>query len=159
MQVFVLLFNAGTDNEGIHTLRLMGSDGREHNIVMMFESADDAERYALLLEAQDFQVPTVEEMPAEDIEEFCDAARYESKLIPAGFVPQSEAERIFLAPPERSLDRLDWTEDGVPSDRATDAAARSDASAPDDSADPADSADNAVSSELDDFRRRLEGLM
>ncbi|MGD1901272.1 MAG: DUF3110 domain-containing protein [Geitlerinemataceae cyanobacterium] len=149
MQVFVLLFNAGTDNEGIHSIRLLGSDGREHNVVMMFESADDAERYALLLEAQDFQVPTVEEFPAEDIEEFCEGARYEAKLIPRGFTPKSAEDRVFLAPPERNAENPDWSEDDDPRDRPAASGAA-----------PADNAaDNTVSSELDDFRRRLEGLL
>jgi len=57
MRVFVLLFNAGTENEGIHTIQ-MGAI----NKVLMFESEDDATRYALLLEAQDFPTPTVEKI-------------------------------------------------------------------------------------------------
>lgn len=142
MRVFVLLFNAGTDNEGIHTIRLVGSDGREHNIVMMFESAEDAERYAMLLEAQDFHVPTVEELLAEEIEEFCATANYEAKLIPIGFVPQSDEERIFLSPPITNTEKPDWSEDD--DDRA--------ASAPEED-------ETMVSSELDDIRRRLEGLL
>jgi hypothetical protein len=146
MRVFVLLFNAGTDNEGIHTIRLVGSDGREHNIVMMFESAEDAERYAMLLEAQDFHVPTVEELLAEEIEEFCTAANYEAKLIPIGFVPQSAEERIFLSPPVTNTEKTDWSED-----READT---------DDRPVPESDADEAVvSSELDEIRRRLEGLL
>ena len=49
MRVFVLLYDAGKDNEGIHSLELAGKTA-----VLMFENADDAERYAGLLEAQDF---------------------------------------------------------------------------------------------------------
>jgi len=49
MKVFVLLFNPGTENEGIHTLSM----GDRH-LVLMFEDEDDAIRYSLLLEAQDF---------------------------------------------------------------------------------------------------------
>lgn len=143
MRVFVLLFNAGTDNEGIHTIRLVGSDGREHNIVMMFESAEDAERYAMLLEAQDFQVPTVEEFLAEDIEDFCASANYEAKLIPIGFVPQSNEERIFLSPPETNAETTDWSEDSE------------NLGSVEDSEDDA----TIVSSELDAMRRRLEGLL
>lgn len=60
MKVYVLLFNARQENEGIHTIRLGTPQGGERNIVMMFESQDDAERYAMLLEAQDFHVPTAE---------------------------------------------------------------------------------------------------
>ncbi len=49
MRVFVLIFNAGTDNEGIHTIRV-----GDRNKILMFESEDDALRFALMLEAQDF---------------------------------------------------------------------------------------------------------
>jgi hypothetical protein len=143
MRVFVLLFNAGTDNEGIHTIRLVGSDGREHNIVMMFESADDAERYAMLLEAQDFQTPTVEEFFAEEIEDFCSGANYEAKRIPIGFVPQSDEERIFLAPPATNAEETDWSEDKDAQDNTS----------------VAGDDETMVSSELDDIRRRLEGLL
>ena len=44
MKVFVLLFNPGTENEGIHTLSM----GDRH-LVLMFEDEDDATRYSLLL--------------------------------------------------------------------------------------------------------------
>ena len=55
MLVWVLLFNANTDNEGIYTLEIEGN-----NIIIAFEQEDDAIRYAGLLEAQDFLSPTVE---------------------------------------------------------------------------------------------------
>ena len=53
MRVHVLLFDAGTDSEGIHSLEIAG-----RTVVLLFENPDDAERYAGLLEAQDFPVPT-----------------------------------------------------------------------------------------------------
>ncbi|PPT05292.1 hypothetical protein CKA32_000615 [Geitlerinema sp. FC II] len=140
------MFNARTENEGIHTIRLATPDGRERNIVMMFESRDDAERYALLLEAQDFHVPTVEEFDSEEIEEFCGTCNYEAKLIPEGFVPQSAEERIFLSPPETNLDDTDWErqhEEG--------------AEAP--SQPSPEEASEMSSAQLDDIRRRLEGLL
>ena len=55
MLVHVLLYDAGQDSEGIHSLELSGQ-----TVVLMFENCDDAERYAGLLEAQDFPTPTVE---------------------------------------------------------------------------------------------------
>lgn len=138
MRVFVLLFNARTENEGIHTIRLATPDGKERNIIMMFESEDDATRYAMLLEAQDFHAPTVEELDSEEIEAFCQSSGYESKFIPEGFVPQSPEERVFLAPPEANLDDTDWH----PETSAVD------------SEEP-----ELSNSELDDIRRRLEGLL
>ncbi|MEX0271339.1 DUF3110 domain-containing protein [Leptolyngbyaceae cyanobacterium UHCC 1019] len=103
MRVFILLFNAGTNNEGLHSLQ-MG----EHNVVLMFEEEDDATRYALLLEAQDFPVPTVEAFDQEEIEEFCQSSSYQCQIVPKGFVPQSDAERLLLAPPETNVDDAEW---------------------------------------------------
>jgi hypothetical protein len=61
MRVFVLLFNARTENEGIHTVRVGDAEGSlpgvGRNQVLMFESEDDATRFALMLEAQDFLPP------------------------------------------------------------------------------------------------------
>ena len=83
MRVFVLLYDAGKDNEGIHSLELAGKTA-----VLMFENADDAERYAGLLEAQDFPLPTVEELGRDEIEEFCRQAGYEARFVDSGFMPE-----------------------------------------------------------------------
>ena len=62
MLVHVLLYDAGQDSEGIHSLELSGS-----TVVLMFENPDDAERSAGLLEAQDFPVPSIEALDREEI--------------------------------------------------------------------------------------------
>lgn len=97
MQVFVLLFNAGTENEGIHTLK-MG----DQNIVLMFAAEDDATRYALLLEAQDFGSASIEAFDSEEIEAFCQEAGYLYKLVPEG---------TLEVPPEASVEQFDWQPD------------------------------------------------
>ena len=130
MQVFVLLFNAGTENEGIHTIRI-----GDHNLVLIFEQEDDATRYALLLEAQDFPVPTVEVMEQAEIEEFCEGAGYEGRFVPAGFVPQTDDERLLLAPPETNLEETDWQVDAKPEGQSE------------------------AETELERIRRKLEGLL
>ena len=95
MRVHVLLFDAGSDSEGIHSLEVGG-----RTVVLLFENLDDAERYAGLLEAQDFPVPTVEGLDREEVELFCSDAGYEARFIEAGFVPSTDEERLFMAPPE-----------------------------------------------------------
>jgi Protein of unknown function (DUF3110) len=124
MRVFVLLFNANTDNEGIHTISI-GS----RNLVLMFEQEDDALRYAMLLEAQDFPVPSVEAIDK--------SAGYECYLIPENFVPETEFERLLLAPPERNLEQTDWETGKKPQDDESDLS----------------------SEDLDRIRRQLEGLL
>ncbi|MFN5193878.1 MAG: DUF3110 domain-containing protein [Cyanobacteriota bacterium] len=138
MQVHVLLFDAGTDQEGIHSLELGG-----RTIVLMFEQADDAVRYAGLLAAQDFPEPTVEALDREEMEMFCLQSGYEARFVPAGFLPRSDEDRLLIAPPERNLDVSGWSEAEPPA-----AAAAADQAPADYSA-----------SELDALRRQLEGLL
>lgn len=127
MRVFILLFNVGTANEGIHTIQ-MG----DRNRVLMFESEDDAMRYALLLEAQDFPPASVEAIESEEVEEFCRSADYDWQLVEAG---------MLAIPPENNVEQTDW-ERGAPPPLTT---TESDA--------------EMSQSELDRIRRQLEGLL
>jgi hypothetical protein len=126
MRVYVLLFNARTENEGIHTLK-----AGDRNVILMFESEDDATRYGLMLEAQDFSSPTIEEFDSEEIEEFCQGADYDCKLVPEG---------TLAVPPETNVEQTDWNPDDEAPQKSE---ARSDLSG----------------NELDEIRRRLEGLL
>ena len=131
MRVNVLLFDAGSDSEGIHSLEIAG-----RTVVLLFENPDDAERYAGLLEAQDFPVPTVESLDREDVELFCRDAGYEARFVASGFVPESDEERVFMAPPEANRDVSQWKdEESLPEPEPS------------------------SSSELDALRKRLEGLL
>ncbi|OWY67483.1 hypothetical protein B7486_31470 [cyanobacterium TDX16] len=128
MRVFVLLFNARTENEGIHTIQT-----GDRNKVLMFESEDDAARFALMLEAQDFPAPTVEAMDAEEIKDFCDSAGYDWEVVPEG---------ALALPPEINIEQTDWQLDDEDKPLVEE---KSDS----------DMSDN----ELDSIRRRLEGLL
>jgi Protein of unknown function (DUF3110) len=136
-RVHVLLFDAGSDSEGIHSLELAG-----RTVVLLFEEEDDALRYAGLLEAQDFPTATVEAISKDEMETFCASAGYEARVVPAGFVPGTAEERLLLAPPERNLDLSHWKEDEDPDDGAQEAHL-------DEERDP----------QLEAFRRSLEGLL
>ena len=138
MRVHVLLFDAGSDSEGIHSLEVGG-----RTVVLLFENLDDAERYAGLLEAQDFPVPTVEGLDREEVELFCSDAGYEARFIEAGFVPSTDEERLFMAPPEANKDVSNWQDQ--------------DGSAPV----PVQDDESQVDSnpELDALRQRLEELL
>ena len=129
MRIYVLLFNARTENEGIHTLQV-----GDRNLVLMFESEDDATRYALMLEAQDFGAPTPEMFDHEEIEEFCESAGYESKLIEEGKLE---------IPPETNVESPDWNPDG----------------SSDDSPSPEAEERTMSDNDLDRIRRQLEGLL
>ncbi|BAZ10294.1 hypothetical protein NIES4071_21090 [Calothrix sp. NIES-4071] len=135
MRVFVLLFNARTDDEGIHTIRV-----NDRNKVLMFESSDDAERFAMLLEAQDFPVPSVEPMDSQEIEEFCSSADYDWEIVPSN--------GALAIPPELNVEETDWNPNAEKVSNNTDAPNQQ-------KSDMGDIPD----SELDSIRRRLEGLI
>ncbi|NEP13035.1 MAG: DUF3110 domain-containing protein [Symploca sp. SIO2C1] len=130
-RVFILLYNVGTDNEGVHSLQI-----QDRTVVLMFESEDDATRYGLLLEAQDFPPVSVEEIDMEDID--TEQFDYDWQLVPAGFVPENTLERLFLAPPEANLE---------PDDLQTDTKER------------VEEVEEVEMSNLDQIRRQLEGLL
>ncbi|NJN49222.1 MAG: DUF3110 domain-containing protein [Alkalinema sp. RL_2_19] len=139
MQIFVLLVNANTANEGIHSINI-----GERDIILMFEEEDDAIRYSLLLEAQDFPAEiSVEGIEQQEIEEFCDTSGYSYYFIAKDFRPSNDFERMLLVPPERNRDNPDWQIDGLePGPR------------PDDT-----ETDELSNEELDQIRNRLEGLL
>ncbi|MEA5582116.1 DUF3110 domain-containing protein [Nodularia harveyana UHCC-0300] len=141
MRVFVLIFNARTENEGIHSIRVgdaEGSEGTVRNKILMFESEDDALRFALLLEAQDFPTPTVEMIDAEEIKEFCVGADYEWELVPAN--------SDLVLPPEMNLEKTDWQADDTDEDSYRSNQVPS-------------AAPEMSDAELENIRRKLEGLL
>ncbi len=157
MRVHVLLFDAGTDSEGIHSLEIAG-----RTVVLLFENPEDAERYAGLLEAQDFPVPTVEALDREDINLFCREAGYEARLIQSGFVPSNDEERLFMAPPQSNRDVSNWKDDLVANDGVSDEAVSDGGVAEQQNVEPARQGletEPESNPELDELRRRLEGLL
>jgi Protein of unknown function (DUF3110) len=130
MRVYILLFNAGTDNEGIHTIQINNPEdvsGQLRNKILMFASEDDATRYALLLEAQDFPTASIEALDSEEIEAFCRDADYDWEIV---------GEGELAIPPQSNLEEPDWDLENKPQIET-------------------DLADE----ELDNIRRRLEGLL
>ncbi len=108
MSVYVVLFNACTENEGIHSLQM---EGRQ--LVLMFETKDDATRFAVMLEAQDFPSASVEAFDPEEIEEFCESAGYEAVMVEEG---------TLLMPPEKVVDKTTWDPDVDPNEVASEVA-------------------------------------
>ncbi|MEM8610888.1 MAG: DUF3110 domain-containing protein [Cyanobacteria bacterium P01_H01_bin.105] len=135
MRVFVVLFNARTENEGIHSLKV-----GDRNIVLMFEDEDDATRFGGLLEAQDFPPCSVEGFESDEIEEFCRSAGYEAKHVETG---------TLVMPPEQNLESTDWDTETRPAEQQKQPRpSESTSSAPDMS-----------QNELDRIRQQLENLL
>ena len=131
MRVYILLFNAGTSNEGIHTIQI-----RDRQKILMFQEEDDATRFALMLEAQDFPEPTVEQIDSEEVKAFCEKADYDSELIEPG---------QLALPPEKNVEQTDWEKEANKS-KSLDASSESEAT-------------SMAESELDRIRKQLEGLL
>lgn len=140
MRVYVLLIAADTDNQGIHTIKEFGTDRHK---VLMFECEDDATRYALLLEAQDFPTPTVEAIDSEEVESFCRDAGYDTELV-------REGTTAPVIPPPANIELEDWEQKNAPAD----------AKAAETTQTQEDPGDREMSdTDLDDIRRRLEKLL
>ncbi|MGD2183182.1 DUF3110 domain-containing protein [Lusitaniella coriacea] len=127
-RIYVLLLEAGTENEGIHTKKMGDIDK-----VLMFESEDDATRFSLMLEAQDYPETSVVAFPSDEIEAFCREAGYECELVEEG--------RLEI-PPEGNVEELDYSKGSSEPASAT-----------------PETESEIPTPELDDIRRRLEGLL
>ena len=130
MNIFVLLYNSGTDKEGIHSIELKG-----RTIVLMFEDKDDATRYCGLLEAQDFPTPSVEKLTRVDIEAFCFEAGYEARFVEKGFIPSTDEERLMISPPLSNLEVDYWHDQDNTNQKSS------------------------SNDQLDDIKKRLENLL
>ncbi len=93
-KLWVLLYNVGSDNEGIYT---RWENGR--NRVVAFVQEDDAIRYAAMLEAQDFPYPQVEALPQAELEAFCQEAGLETIVV--------EPDELLL-PLEHNMEETEW---------------------------------------------------
>lgn len=93
-KIYILLFNSGSDQEGVHSLKIGNYD-----IVLLFIEEDDATRYSLLLEAQDFPTPTVERMYIEDAIESCTASGHAWQIV---------KEEGLAVPPQINVEELEW---------------------------------------------------
>ena len=129
MRVYILLFNAGTNNEGIHTIQI-----GDRQKILMFQQEDDATRFAMMLEAQDFPEPKVEEIDSEEVKAFCEKADYDCELIEPG---------QLALPPETNIEKTDWQKE---EDKSATAASESEST-------------SMAESELERIRKQLEGLL
>ncbi len=99
-KLWVLLYNVGSDNEGIYT---RWENGR--NRVVAFVQEDDAIRYAAMLEAQDFPCPQVEALPQSELEAFCQESGLETIVV--------EPDELLL-PLEHNMAETEWQAEAPP---------------------------------------------
>jgi hypothetical protein len=100
--VYILLFGVGAfETEGIYSMRaVMNNDGLPIDTIIAFESQEDAERYAGLLEAaMSRHVPKVGPIDSKELLDFCADSGYNCRLEPSG---------TLLMPPEYNVGMTDW---------------------------------------------------
>ena len=90
---WVLIFNAGAQDEGVYTLQ---GETASHAAayVLAFERTDDAGMFAKLLQAQGFDEATPLCWDKDELSAFCDAGEFEVSLVPQ--------VRVRAAPPTRA---------------------------------------------------------
>jgi len=93
-RVWALLFNPGSDEEGIYSRRLGMT-----NLVLTFEEEDDAERYAEMLVATDFPSAAPVEVSSATLVEFCHEGGHMIGLVRAG---------SLIMPPDETVEEFDW---------------------------------------------------
>eukprot|EP00798_Chlamydomonas_sp_ICE-L_P012856 gene12856-3570_t len=101
-QVWAILFGSGErGKEGIYSLRRSphGDDSLPQEIIITFESEEDAIRYAALLEATMDHSPQVSLVQVPDLCRFCDEHGYQCRMEPAG---------CLLIPPTFNVTDTDW---------------------------------------------------
>jgi len=99
-EVFVILFGVGQrEMEGIYSLRALSGEGLPQETIIAFESEEDAERYAGLLEATMEHTPAVCSIPPGELLLFCTDAGYACRLEPNG---------SLLIPPDYNVGVTDW---------------------------------------------------
>lgn len=93
-RVWVLLFESENEQEGIYSIKV-----NDENLIIAFVDEDDAIRYGMMLEAQDFMSPKTEVIPLRELEEFCDDGGYRLRVI---------EPNELMTPPQQNLDETDW---------------------------------------------------
>jgi hypothetical protein len=112
-EAWVLIFNPGKANEGVYTLQGKAA------YVLAFERPDDADRFAQLLTADEFETPTPLCWDVNQLSNFCDAGEFEMSLVPQGSLVTPPATNEF---DREAFDRLKARDilNNAFGDRATD---------------------------------------
>ena len=93
--LWVIVFtNAADGTEGVYSLSI-----GEESIVLAFQEKEEAQRYALCLEVQEFPMPQICMMDSEELRNFCGEAGFRLGFVPTG---------SLISPPEESaIDDMD----------------------------------------------------
>lgn len=86
--LWVIVFTSKEDKEGVYSLSV-----GDENIVLAFQEQAEANRYAKLLEVQDFPAAKVYKLAARELRDFCTNEGFRLGFVPSG---------SLITPPEES---------------------------------------------------------
>lgn len=132
--VYVLVFNEGSNNEGVYSIRLKRTEGKpDKNVVLAWQLERDAQQYGQLILDKNMPEATSVCMHINDVSSFCEKADVLLGIIREG---------CWVDPPAQTVEKFDWAPDGGTGGEA-----------------PSREADGSISGEqLEQMRLQLERL-
>lgn len=105
-ECYCIMFNPNSDSEGIHTIEVPPSSGR--NFLLAFEAKEDCVRFSLVLRAQGFFEPVAEKIVFTDVKSFCSNTDVNYLVVPKG---------TRLSPPVVNKEDVDFVPEDTPGPR------------------------------------------
>lgn len=91
--VHIILFNPGTDREGVHTIEFPKDSG--NNMILAFESRVECDQFSATLREQQFYDPTPQEMQLLPLEDYCEQIGVKVQVVPKGMKLQPPKENVL----------------------------------------------------------------
>lgn len=93
--VYVILFNPDTENEGVHTVEYPRGSG--NNVILAFESEAECDSFSSVLKDQEFYEPFTQEVNLDFLETYCKSLGVFVQVVPEG---------MDIRPPTESVENL-----------------------------------------------------
>ena len=95
----VISFHKDGEEDGIYAVRKLDNDGLPVNIIVAFETFDDAFRYKTLLEAEMDYKPYIQFATRFEINYVCNIGNYKCRVVKEG---------VLVTPPTETMKITDW---------------------------------------------------
>eukprot|EP00566_Odontella_aurita_P026866 CAMPEP_0113529188 /NCGR_PEP_ID=MMETSP0015_2-20120614/2257_1 /TAXON_ID=2838 /ORGANISM="Odontella" /LENGTH=186 /DNA_ID=CAMNT_0000427795 /DNA_START=871 /DNA_END=1431 /DNA_ORIENTATION=+ /assembly_acc=CAM_ASM_000160 len=99
--VYVILFNPGTEKEGVHTVEYPRGSG--NNVIMAFESKAECQKFSNVLEDQQFYEPFAQEVNLDFLETYCKSLGVFVQVVPEGMDIRPPTETVEILGNDPSL--------------------------------------------------------
>lgn len=99
--VYVILFNPGTEKEGVHTVEYPRGSG--NNVIMAFELKAECQKFSNVLEDQQFYEPFAQEVNLDFLETYCKSLGVFVQVVPEGMDIRPPTETVEILGNDPSL--------------------------------------------------------